>query len=340
MSGCHPNPATVQPTDLTLEQVRTRMRAYQPRIDELWRRYPTKRAVLLQVLWLVQKEFGWVPRVTIEWAAETAGTTAVHAFSVVEFYTMYRQWPTGRHLVQVCQTMCCHIQGSENLIAHLEHSLGIHAGETTKDGLFTLVRVECLALCGTGPGVMIDDQAIGPEPHTLGVGDLREGWTDREDFHPDSALLDRWLEFLRQGAKVTPNGAQQHDAIGDLVLNTKGHPGATGASAAVLPADYAPVCPALKVAAKVDGGKVALTWVNDPGAAKVVVERSLDGGASWAELAALTARDQKAADTLTVGQTAQYRVLAHEKARAARPSAVVSATGQNPPAPAAEPAKV
>jgi len=64
------------------------------------------------------------------------------------------------------------------------------------------------------------------------------------------------------------------------------------------------------------------------------------GSGKLAELAALTARDQKAADTLTVGQTAQYRVLAHEKTRAARPSAVVSATGQNPPAPAAEPAKV
>jgi NADH-quinone oxidoreductase subunit E len=151
-AASHANPATVQPADLTLAAVRTRMQPYQAQVDELLRRYPAKRAVLLQVLWLAQQEFGWVPRVAIEWAAEVAAVSAVHAFGVVEFYTMYKQVPTGRHLVQVCQTMCCLLQGSEPLIEHLEHKLGVHCGGTTADGLFTLVRVECLALCGPVPG--------------------------------------------------------------------------------------------------------------------------------------------------------------------------------------------
>jgi NADH:ubiquinone oxidoreductase subunit E len=171
MSSCA-NPATVQPTDLTLHSVRARIARYAPAEAELKRSYPTRRAVLLQVLHLAQQEFGCVPRVAIEWAADVSECSPVHAFSVVEFYTMYRQVPKGRFLIQICQTMCCHIQGSEDLIAHVEKKLGIHAGGTTEDHLFSLVRVECLALCGSGPGVMIDDQAIGPVPHALGSGKL------------------------------------------------------------------------------------------------------------------------------------------------------------------------
>jgi NADH-quinone oxidoreductase subunit E len=328
MSSCaNPaqNPATAQPTDLSLMQVRARMAAYAPRISELKRRYPTRRAVLLMVLHLAQQEFGWVPRVAIEWAAEVSECSAVHAFSVVEFYTMYRQVPTGRHLLQVCQTMCCHLQGAEDLISHIEAKLGIHAGETTTDGVFSLVRVECLALCGSGPGVMIDDQAIGPVPHPLGgTGKLREGHFDVPDFHPTPAVLDAWIDFLR----AQPAAKVHHDAIGDIVLETKGHPQGLGATAQLLPVDYAPACPALKVAAKAEAGAVTLTWVNDQSlTAKAVVERSDDAGASWRQIAEVGPKDQKAADKLAAGASAQYRVVTHEKTRAARPSAVVTVVG-------------
>ncbi|MEK7411936.1 MAG: NAD(P)H-dependent oxidoreductase subunit E [Planctomycetota bacterium] len=330
MSSCA-NPALVQPTDLTVAAVRSRMAPYQSRIDELKRRYPTRRAVLLQVLHLAQQEFGWVPRVAIEWAAEVSETSAVHAFSVVEFYTMYRQAPRGRYLVQVCQTMCCHIQGAEDLIEHIEAKLGIHAGETTADGVFSLVRVECLALCGSGPGVMIDDQAIGPVPHPLNQpGKLRETHLDGADFHPGAAHLDAWIDFLRADAAKNPKPKRhhEHDALGDLMLNTKGHPQGQGASAQPVQADYAPPAPALKVAAKVEAGAVALTWLNDPNfTAKAVVERSDDNGTTWREIASVGPKDQKASDKLEAGKIAQYRVIAHEKTRVARPSAAVTATG-------------
>ena len=326
MSGCAVNPATVQPSDLTLDQIRTRMKRHQPRIDELLRRYPVKRGALLQALWLVQEEFGWVPRECIKWAAEICAVSPVHAFGVVEFYTMYKQAPTGRHLVQVCQTMCCYLQGSENLIEHLEKTLGVHCGETTKDGLFTLVRVECLALCGTGPGVMIDDEAIGPEEFEK----LPEG------FHPTSAVLDRWVDKLRREAGTSPTPVRS-DSLGGIVLNTKGHPGATGAAAAAQKPGFAPAPPALKVAAKVEADAITVTWINAPECAKLVVERSDDGGTTWRELASVGPKDQKAADKLPEGVTAHYRVTAHEKERVAKPSVVVSATGK-PPAPPAAPA--
>ena len=342
MSSCAVNPATVQPAGLTIDQVAGRMAKYLPQIEELLRRHPTKRAVLLQVLHLVQGEYGWVPRVAIEWAATVAACAPAHAFSVVEFYTMYRQVPKGRYFVQICQTMCCHLQGAEDLIAHLEKKLGIHSGETTADGVFSLVRVECLALCGTGPGVMIDDQAIGPKPYKLGQPGLREGWMDVPDFHPDAACLDAWIDFLRAEAAASPLSTNQtfqpHSAIGNLVLNTKGHPQGTGSTAQVQSATYAPPAPALNVRATVTGQAIALTWANDPGAAKLLVERSDDGGSSWRELASVGPRDQKAADTLAEGVTAHYRVTSSEKERTARPSAVISATGAAtppPPAPAA-----
>ena len=342
MSSCSVNPATVQPSDLTIEAVRARMAKYQPQISEQLRRYPTKRAVLLQILHIAQAEFGWVPRVVIEWAAEVASCSPAHAFSVVEFYTMYRQVPKGRFFIQICQTMCCHIQGAEDLIHHVEKTLGIHAGETTADGLFSLVRVECLALCGSGPGVMIDDQAIGPVPYKLGQPGLREGWMDTTDFHPDAACLDAWIAFLRQDAATSPRAAnasfQEHCGVGELVLNTKGHPQGVGSTAQPLNATYAPPAPALNVRATAVGQAITVAWVNDPASAKLVVERSDDGGSTWREIASVGPKDQKAADTLAEGVTAHYRVIASEKERTARPSAVVSATGAPTPPPAPAPA--
>ena len=130
MSGCVANPAEHQPKDLTAEVLKNRMAKYLSRVEELWRRYPVKRGALLQALWLVQEEFGWVPREGIKWAADTCAVSHVHAFGVTEFYTMYRQVPTGKHLIQVCQTMCCYIQGSENLTEQVEK-----AGKTFTRGL-------------------------------------------------------------------------------------------------------------------------------------------------------------------------------------------------------------
>lgn len=328
MSACSANPATVQPSDLSVDTVRSRMERQQPRVAELLRRYPVKRGALLQVLWLVQEEFGWVPRVGIEWAAEVCAVSAVHAYGVVGFYTMYRQVPMGRYLIQVCQTMSCHIQGADNLVEHLEKTLGIHSGETTPDGLFSVLRVECLALCGTGPGVMINDQAIGALPQALDQKILNEGHIDTADFHPNAEILDRWIAFLR--AEAAKNPQPRPDSVGNIVLETKGHPGAFGARAEKLSADYAPPAPALKLNLKSDGAAITVAWINDPMCSKVIVERSDDGGTTWREIASVGPKDQKYVDQLSIGSTAFYRVIAHEQARAARATPAASVTAAVP----------
>ncbi|TVR44888.1 MAG: NAD(P)H-dependent oxidoreductase subunit E [Planctomycetota bacterium] len=265
-----------QPQDLDLAGVAARMAPYQAQVDELLRRYPVKRAALLQMLWLVQGEFGWVPRVAMKWAAKICEVSPVHAFSVVEFYTMYRQLPWGRFTFRVCHNMACHIQGAEELIAHLEKRLSIHAGETTPDGLFSIERVECIAACGNGPAVQInDDFLFGPD----GLNQLQEGW------HPTPEIMDEWIERLRAKAAAEPQPPRS-DEVGGIVLETAGHPGAAGARAQVQASGYAKPPPPLRVTVKAsdDGRSAAVSWLAAPECVDTLCEVSTDGGSNWQQI--------------------------------------------------------
>ena len=99
---------------------------------------------------------------------------------------------------------------------------------------------------------------------------------DTTDFHPDAASLDAWITFLRQDAATSPRAAnasfQDHCGVGELVLNTKGHPQGVGSTAQPLNATYAPPAPALNVRATAVGQAITVAWVNDPASAKLVVE--------------------------------------------------------------------
>jgi NADH-quinone oxidoreductase subunit E len=70
---------------------------------------------------------------------------------------MYKQRPTGKYHIQLCTTLSCMLRGSDDLLAHLKSKLGIDVGETTPDGKFSLVRVECLGSCGTAPMFQLND---------------------------------------------------------------------------------------------------------------------------------------------------------------------------------------
>ena len=341
MSGANAAAILENQPDLSLEQVREELAYLQPRVDELLRRYPVKRGALLQVLWLVQEHFSWVPRIGIKWAAEHCDVSPVHAFGVVEFYTMYRQAPVGRYFVQVCHNVACHIQGAEEMVTHLENKLGIHAGETTEDGLFTLVRVECLAMCGNGPGILINDEFLYGSGE---LNELEEGW------HPTTDDVDRWLDRLRQEAADNPKPTPV-DSLGELMLETKGHPGACGASGDVLPVNYAAAPPALKSQSRAPGRayrSVVITCMCAPEATRGVVEHSTDGK-TW--VAVGEEIDVKAAPgvpgppggpknvthhvPLTAGLAGHVRVCVWEGERAARPSATAGVP-LDPPEPVEE----
>jgi NADH-quinone oxidoreductase E subunit len=130
---------------------------FEKRVDAIVARYPEPKAALLPVLWEVQRASGWVDLKSEEWVASRLGVAPAHVHGCVTFYTMYKQRPSGTYHIQVCTTLSCMLRGSDDLVGHLERKLGIHVGETTKDGRFSLVRVECLGSCGTAPMFQLND---------------------------------------------------------------------------------------------------------------------------------------------------------------------------------------
>ena len=124
---------------------------------EILTRYPNKRAAIMPTLWLAQKDFGYLSEETLTYVAGLLGLSPAFVASVASFYTMYYKKPMGRHHVQVCTNVSCALVGSDKILDCVKQRLGIGTGETTADGKFSLDEVECLASCGTGPMMQIDD---------------------------------------------------------------------------------------------------------------------------------------------------------------------------------------
>ena len=129
--------------------------------EDLLTRYPTKEAALLPTLWLAQRQEGWISRETMEYVAGLLDVSPVKVYSVVTFYTMYHTRPMGRSVIQVCRNLSCSLLGARELIACLEEKLGVRVGETTPDGRFSLLTVECLGACGDAPMMQVNDEFIG-----------------------------------------------------------------------------------------------------------------------------------------------------------------------------------
>ena len=117
-------------------------------------RYTQRRAALMPVLWLAQREFGWISDAVQAYVAEIMGLPIGWVEGAVTFYTMYYRRPMGIHL-QVCTNLSCQLRGADDVLASLRHRLGIECGESTSDGKFSLDRAECLGSCNTAPVVQI-----------------------------------------------------------------------------------------------------------------------------------------------------------------------------------------
>ena len=127
------------------------------RIDRILKRYPTKKAALLPVLWVAQETWGWISKEAAEEVARILELSPAHIDGVLTFYTMYNLSPVGKHLLQFCTSISCHLAGAEGLVERCKKRLGIDYEETTKDGKFTLVEVECIAGCDRAPSMMVND---------------------------------------------------------------------------------------------------------------------------------------------------------------------------------------
>jgi NADH-quinone oxidoreductase E subunit len=128
------------------------------KIDEIFQRYPERRAGLLPVLWLAQQKWGWLSESVIRRVGLTMGLPPSDVLAVASFYTMFKKEPTGRYVLQVCHTLSCALRGADQIVSYLEGKLQIdpHTGHSP-DGMFKLERVECLASCGSAPMMQVDE---------------------------------------------------------------------------------------------------------------------------------------------------------------------------------------
>lgn len=122
-------------------------------------RYPTRRAALMPVLWLAQREFGWLSQPAMEHVAEIMELPVAWVSSCASFYTMYWKAQPGRWHLQICRSLACELRGARRLIDAVEDKLGIADGQQTRDGRFSLEEVECLASCGTAPCMQVNNDA-------------------------------------------------------------------------------------------------------------------------------------------------------------------------------------
>ncbi|HWE01791.1 MAG TPA: NAD(P)H-dependent oxidoreductase subunit E [Tepidisphaeraceae bacterium] len=120
-------------------------------------RYPTKRAVLLPALHAIQHKYNWIPVQAMEELGTFLELAPAEVMDTATFYEEYWLKPKGQYLIQVCRSLSCEVCQSKALTAHCRKKLGIEVGETTPDGKFTLIELECLGACGDAPVALVNE---------------------------------------------------------------------------------------------------------------------------------------------------------------------------------------
>lgn len=133
-------------------------------LDALRTHYPEEKACILPALWIAQREYGgYLSGEAIAEVAFRLHRSYAEIEGVATFYTMYNTaHKPGRHKIEVCTCLSCHVCGAYRIWDHLTAKLGVGHGETTEDGMFTLEEVECLDACDRAPVLQVGDQYIGP----------------------------------------------------------------------------------------------------------------------------------------------------------------------------------
>ncbi|OAL52090.1 hypothetical protein IQ07DRAFT_586427 [Pyrenochaeta sp. DS3sAY3a] len=162
-------------------------------IKEIVSRYPSqyKKAAVMPLLDLGQRQHGFTSISVMNEVARLLEMPPMRVYEVATFYTMYNRNPMGKYHVQICTTTPCMLRDSDAVMKACEDELGIHNGQTTKDGIFTMTEVECLGACANAPMVQINDDFY-------------------EDLTYDSTVS--LLKALRHSAQATGTGAKGAEA--------------------------------------------------------------------------------------------------------------------------------
>ncbi len=172
---------------------------------EIIARYPPRRqaSAVMPLLDIAQRQHdNWLPRAAMDHVADLLEMPRIRVYEVASFYTMYNLAPVGRHLVQICTTTPCWLRGSDGVVGACKRKLGIDFHETTDDGQFTLLEVECLGACVNAPMMQIND-----------------------DYYEDlsEADVERILDALARGEAPTPgpqNGRRSSEPAGGATTLT------------------------------------------------------------------------------------------------------------------------
>lgn len=141
------------------------------KVEEIIARYPQGRqqSAIMPLLDLAQRQVGedgakasppyggWIPRAAMDEVARIVDVAPMKVYEVATFYSMYNLAPVGKYLLQVCTTTPCWLCGSSKIVDTIEKNLGIHMGESTADGMFSTMEVECLGACANAPMIQMND---------------------------------------------------------------------------------------------------------------------------------------------------------------------------------------
>ncbi|MBI3654670.1 MAG: NAD(P)H-dependent oxidoreductase subunit E [Acidobacteria bacterium] len=128
------------------------------RFDTILSHYPEKRAALIPVLALAQREFGWISDEVADYVGQLMDYPPADVLSVASFYTMLHRKPVGKYHLDVCRTVSCWLMGTYPCVDKIKELLGVEAEEITPDGLFSWNFTECLGSCGTAPAMQVGDR--------------------------------------------------------------------------------------------------------------------------------------------------------------------------------------
>ena len=137
------------------------MREKYDALDAAIARHKGEPGALMPVLQEAQNIFGYVPQDVQQIIADGLGTTLAEVYGVATFYAQFSLEPKGQYIISVCLGTACYVKGSQQVLDKLEEVLGVPAGRTTPDGLFTLNATRCLGACGLAPVMMINDDVYG-----------------------------------------------------------------------------------------------------------------------------------------------------------------------------------
>jgi bidirectional [NiFe] hydrogenase diaphorase subunit len=130
-------------------------------VEQTMKKLNYEKSALIETLHSAQKSFGYLSNDTLKYIARRLKLPFSKVYGVVTFYNFFRQKPKGKHQAVVCTGTTCYIKGADKILSLLEKRFDIKAGETTRDGIISVLSVRCIGACSLAPIVLYDDKPVG-----------------------------------------------------------------------------------------------------------------------------------------------------------------------------------